>query len=106
MFISDLYHVNGIISTFDLLHPEFANDPRHVRLGLASDGFNPFETMSTSYCIWPGVLIPYNRLPWEFMKQTCPDQSSIIDPETDLRHRALMYGNERGSLKVGPRRTY
>ena len=27
---------------FDDLHPEFAQDPRNVRLGLASDGFNPF----------------------------------------------------------------
>ena len=27
--------------TFDSLHPDFALDPRNVRLGLASDGFNP-----------------------------------------------------------------
>ena len=35
----------------------------------------------------------------------CPDQSSVIDSETDLRHRALMYGKGRGSLKVGPKHT-
>ena len=27
---------------FDRLHPDFALDSRNVRLGLASDGFNPF----------------------------------------------------------------
>ncbi|XP_075092458.1 uncharacterized protein LOC142172685 [Nicotiana tabacum] len=27
---------------FDSLHPEFSSDPRNVRLGLSSDGFNPF----------------------------------------------------------------
>jgi hypothetical protein len=31
---------------FDMLHPEFASEPRNVRLGLSSDGFNPFRTMS------------------------------------------------------------
>ncbi|XP_059281239.1 uncharacterized protein LOC132034924 [Lycium ferocissimum] len=35
--------------TFGLLHPEFATDPRNVRLVLASDGFNPFGAMSTNY---------------------------------------------------------
>jgi len=32
----------------------------------------------------------------------CPDQSSIIDPETDLRHRAPMLVNGRGPREVGP----
>ncbi|OIT26536.1 hypothetical protein A4A49_41017 [Nicotiana attenuata] len=64
--------------TFDLLHPEFAADPRNVRLGLASDGFNPFGAMATNYSIWPVVLIPYNRPPWECMKQTSFVLSMII----------------------------
>ncbi|WVZ83514.1 hypothetical protein U9M48_030656, partial [Paspalum notatum var. saurae] len=34
---------------FDALHPHFASDPRDVRLGLASDGFNPFGLMNVSY---------------------------------------------------------
>lgn len=64
--------------TFDLLHPNFSEDPRNVRLGLASDGFNPFGAMSTNYSIWPVVLIPYNRPPWECMKQTSTILSMII----------------------------
>ncbi|WMV58817.1 hypothetical protein MTR67_052202 [Solanum verrucosum] len=56
--------------TFDEEHTTFALDPRNVRLGLASDGFNPFGSMSNSYSIWPVVLIPYNIPPWLCMKQS------------------------------------
>ncbi|XP_030478112.1 uncharacterized protein LOC115695162 [Cannabis sativa] len=34
---------------FDAKHPEFARDPRNVRLGLAADGFNQFGNMSLAY---------------------------------------------------------
>ncbi|KAK6782459.1 hypothetical protein RDI58_020255 [Solanum bulbocastanum] len=36
---------------------------------LASDGFNPFETMNTSHSIWPVILVPYNLPLWLCMKQ-------------------------------------
>ncbi|XP_019232529.1 PREDICTED: uncharacterized protein LOC109213219 [Nicotiana attenuata] len=49
---------------FDTTFPEFASDPRNVRLGLASDGFNPFGMMSTNYSIWPVILVPYNLPHW------------------------------------------
>ena len=55
---------------FDKVHPSFAQEPQNVRLGLVSDGFNPFEDMSISYNMWPVVLIPYNLPPWMCMKQT------------------------------------
>lgn len=42
---------------FDLRHPGFASDPRNVRLGLATDGFNPFGAMSLSYSIWLVFLL-------------------------------------------------
>ncbi|RDY06303.1 hypothetical protein CR513_09720, partial [Mucuna pruriens] len=35
--------------SFDQLYPEFALEPRNVRLGLATDGFNPYRSMSNSY---------------------------------------------------------
>ncbi|XP_052619588.1 uncharacterized protein LOC111897976 [Lactuca sativa] len=54
---------------FDKKFPEFASDPRNVRLTLASDGFNPFRTMNVSHSIWPVFLIPYNLPPWLVMKQ-------------------------------------
>lgn len=41
-----------------------------MRLGFASDGFNPFGSMSNSYSMWPIILIPYNLPPWLCMKQS------------------------------------
>ena len=48
---------------FDKEHFWFAEESRNVRLGLASDGFNPFGNMSTSYSMWLVVLMPYNLPP-------------------------------------------
>ncbi|KAL5538432.1 hypothetical protein UlMin_042939 [Ulmus minor] len=48
---------------FDEQYPEFASDSRNVRLGLASDGFNPFGNMSTQYSIWHVIVMPYNLPP-------------------------------------------
>ncbi|WMV46923.1 hypothetical protein MTR67_040308 [Solanum verrucosum] len=53
---------------FDRLHPDFALDSRNVRLGLSSDGFNPFRTMSISHSTWPVMLMVYNLPPWMCMK--------------------------------------
>ncbi|XP_077232767.1 uncharacterized protein LOC143871132 isoform X2 [Tasmannia lanceolata] len=47
----------------------FSSEPRNVRLGLASDGFNPFRTMSIAHSTWPVILMPYNLPPWMCMKQ-------------------------------------
>ncbi|KAA0054741.1 uncharacterized protein E6C27_scaffold437G00120 [Cucumis melo var. makuwa] len=55
---------------FDSEFSDFASDSRNVRLGLASDGFNPFGQMSTSYSMWPVVLLLYNLPPWKCMKET------------------------------------
>ncbi|XP_042941123.1 uncharacterized protein LOC122275881 [Carya illinoinensis] len=53
---------------FDRKYDWFAKDSRNVRLGLASDGFNPFNNMSKPYSIWPVILLPYNLPPWSCMK--------------------------------------
>ncbi|KAF7132507.1 hypothetical protein RHSIM_Rhsim09G0076000 [Rhododendron simsii] len=55
---------------FDVKHPEFACEARNVRLGIATDGFNPFGNMSNSYSMWPVILIPYNLPPWLVMKDS------------------------------------
>ncbi|WVZ03174.1 hypothetical protein V8G54_023980 [Vigna mungo] len=57
------------------MHPQFTLDLRNMRLSLATDRFNPYGNLSTSYNIWPIVLIPYNFPPWICMKQ-----SSFIIP--------------------------
>ena len=49
---------------FDRVYPDFVADPRHVRLGLCSDGFTPYIQASTSsYSCWPIFVTPYNLLP-------------------------------------------
>ncbi|XP_042939375.1 uncharacterized protein LOC122274399 [Carya illinoinensis] len=53
---------------FDDDHSWFSQDARNVRLGLASDGFNPFNNMAKPYSIWPIILVPYNLPPWLCMK--------------------------------------
>ncbi|KAH7838225.1 hypothetical protein Vadar_023686 [Vaccinium darrowii] len=53
---------------FDRMYPEFSQETCNVRLGLATDGFNPFGNMSTSYSMWPVILTPYNLPPWKCMK--------------------------------------
>ena len=54
---------------FDNRYKDFSKEPRNIRLGLASDGFNPFRTMSISHSTWPVVLSIYNLPPWLCMKQ-------------------------------------
>ncbi|KAL3810174.1 hypothetical protein ACJIZ3_000048 [Penstemon smallii] len=56
--------------TFDYHHPDFAKDSRNVRLGLATDGFNPFKTMNVAHSTWPVILMPYNLPPGECMKKS------------------------------------
>jgi hypothetical protein len=56
--------------SFDILHSDFMADSRNVRLGLTSDGFNPFGNMSTFHSTWLVMLIPYNLSHWMRMKQT------------------------------------
>lgn len=43
--------------------PQFKDDPRHVRLGLAGDGISP-HTGGKPTSIWPIVLTNYNIPPW------------------------------------------
>jgi len=53
---------------FDSLYLNFSTDARNVRLGLASDGFNPFRTMGIAHSVWPVIVINYNLPPWVSMK--------------------------------------
>ncbi|KAF7114861.1 hypothetical protein RHSIM_RhsimUnG0074200 [Rhododendron simsii] len=63
---------------FDEHFPNFAAEPRNVRLGMATDGFNPFGNMSTSYSMWPVIMVPYNLPPWKCMKEPFLFMSLLI----------------------------
>lgn len=47
----------------------FSVEPRNLRLGLATDGFNPFRTLSSKYSCWPVMLVMYNLPPWICMRR-------------------------------------
>ncbi|KAL2894401.1 polyprotein [Bienertia sinuspersici] len=63
---------------FDERYRDFSSDLRSVRLGLASDGFNPYRLMNTTHSTWPVVLVIYNLPPWLCMKRSSFILSSII----------------------------
>ena len=73
---------------FDQTHESFAMDPCNVRLGLATNGFNPFGNMSIKYSVWPIILFPYNLPPWMCMKKPYSLMSLLIpgpkDPRNDI----------------------
>eukprot|EP00268_Persea_americana_P034904 TRINITY_DN34509_c0_g3_i5.p1 TRINITY_DN34509_c0_g3~~TRINITY_DN34509_c0_g3_i5.p1 ORF type:complete len:104 (+),score=10.44 TRINITY_DN34509_c0_g3_i5:260-571(+) len=43
--------------------PNFAREARNVRLGLATNRFNPFGNKNNSYSCWPVMVVPYNLPP-------------------------------------------
>ncbi|XP_014631515.1 uncharacterized protein [Glycine max] len=53
----------------DRLYPDFGAEPRNLRLGLATDGMNPFGTLTTNHSSWPVLLFIYNLPPWLCMKR-------------------------------------
>ncbi|XP_072066865.1 uncharacterized protein [Arachis hypogaea] len=73
---------------FGSRHEDFAKESRNVRLGLASDGFNLFQTLSSTHSIWPVVLMVYNLPPWMSMKPDYFMLSLLIpgpqSPENDI----------------------
>jgi len=68
------WHVNGksLMDCYDmlpihhngrkliLLFPEFGSDPRNFRLGLATDGMNPYNNLSSKHSLWLVLVIIYN----------------------------------------------
>ncbi|CAL2225479.1 unnamed protein product [Prunus armeniaca] len=54
---------------FDRTFPEFAADPRNIRLGLATNGFNPYGVLNQHHSTWPIFVFPYNLPPWKCMKK-------------------------------------
>jgi len=76
---------------FDLMNPQFSSDPQNVKLGLATDGFNPFCDLSTCHSTWPIVLIPYNLPPWMCMKPSSFILSMIIPGKRAPRNDIDVY---------------
>ncbi|XP_074347484.1 uncharacterized protein LOC141686343 [Apium graveolens] len=69
--------------TMDAKYPNFSSENRNIRLGIASNGFNPFGTMSGSHSTWPVVVVNYNLPPWLNMKPENLIMSTLIAGPTD-----------------------
>ena len=54
---------------FNVMHPSFAVESRNVRLGLCTDGFQPFGRSGSQYSSWPVILTPYNLPPEMCMRE-------------------------------------
>ena len=50
------------------LYPDFGKEARNLRLGLASDGMNPYGSLSIQHSSWLALLVIYNLLTWLCMK--------------------------------------
>ncbi|CAM6084374.1 unnamed protein product [Calypogeia fissa] len=68
--------------------PEFAHDPRHVRLRLASNGVSPHQLggRGRTTSVWPVVLMNYNLPPWLSMKKGFLLLSLIIPGPTKVKN--------------------
>nr|GFA44110.1 hypothetical protein [Tanacetum cinerariifolium] len=79
---------------FDTKYPNFAKEPRNVRLRLAANGFNPFDNLSQAYSMWPDIDV-YLRPLIEDLKFLW-DQKGVetIDVASGQKFnmRAMVYG--------------
>ena len=63
---------------FNRTHPSFSYECRNVRLGLCTDGFQPFGQSGQQYSSWPVIVTPYNLPPWMCMKEAYMFLSVIV----------------------------
>lgn len=76
---------------FDAMYPEFAAEPRNIRLGLYADGFYPFGRSGKSYCCWPVIIAPYNLPPWLCMTNPFMFMSLIIPGPRSPKEKLDVY---------------
>lgn len=76
----------------------FAADPQNLRLGLSTDGFNPFSMLSSKYSCWPVMLVTYNLPPALCMKKENIMLINTIDSRSKAtweQHRCLFTATYR-----------
>nr|CAN78569.1 hypothetical protein VITISV_021512 [Vitis vinifera] len=49
--------------------PDFALEPRNLRLAISADGINPHSSMSSRHSCWLIIMVIYNLPPWLCMKR-------------------------------------
>jgi len=63
---------------FNSVHPHFSAESRNVRLGLCTDGFNPFGSFAAPYSCWSVILTVYNLPPGMCMRPKFMFLSMVI----------------------------
>jgi len=63
---------------FNSVHPHFSVESRNVRLGLCTDGFNPFGSFAALYSCWLIILTVYNLPPGMCMRPEFMFLSTVI----------------------------
>jgi len=53
----------------DATFQDFANEPKNVKLGFATDGMNPFGEKSNTWSTWHVLVLNYNLPPWLVTKK-------------------------------------
>ncbi|KAK1652083.1 hypothetical protein QYE76_069888 [Lolium multiflorum] len=69
----------------------FGADPRNIRLGASTDGFNPFGNQSSTHSTWPVFVWIYNLPPWLCMKRKYIQMSMLIQGPTQPGNDINMY---------------
>nr|GEZ74165.1 hypothetical protein [Tanacetum cinerariifolium] len=78
---------------FNKKYPEFGCESRNVRLGLASDGFNPFRTMTISHTLGDKIDV-YLQLLIDELKDLWRDGVSTYDASSKRHQRWLKENNK------------
>ncbi|KAL0358085.1 UNVERIFIED_CONTAM: hypothetical protein Scaly_1494200 [Sesamum calycinum] len=76
---------------FDRTYPDFAAEPRIVRLGLRMDGFAPHGQYDRTYSFWPVILTPYNFPPRMCMSFEYTFLTMVILGPSNPKHLICVY---------------
>ena len=94
----------------DLAFKNFGGDARNARLGMSTDGLNPFGNQSSTHSTWPVFVWPYNLPPWLCTKQRYIHMSILIQgpkqPGVDIHLYLGLLKEELATLWDTPARTW
>ncbi|KAJ8761260.1 hypothetical protein K2173_001316 [Erythroxylum novogranatense] len=76
---------------FNETHVHFVVESRNVRLGLLTDGFQPFGQSGQQYLSWPVIITPYNLPPWMCMKEAYIFLTVIVPGPTNPKQKIDVY---------------
>jgi hypothetical protein len=84
----------------DRFDPEFAWDPRSVRLYLSMDSFQPHSTDSSPYFCWSIFIMHYNLPPNKCVKQEFIFLALVIpDPKKPKKQMNIFFTSVDGKVE-------